>query len=80
VLRKQSHGGNAGKLPDEVSQHFYLLRRTAMHRDQHGIHRSLSDDAHGIGNRVPVNHCETATSCGIHSSPLDWEQNRGDGG
>jgi hypothetical protein len=80
VLRDQGHRWDAGKFSHQVAQHFHLLRPAAVDRHQHGVNRALSNDADGVGNRIPMHHRETAATGRVHSGPLDRQQDRGDRG
>jgi hypothetical protein len=77
MLRHEGYGRNAGKLPDQVSHHFDLLRTAPMNRHQDGVNRPFPDNPNGIGNRIPVNHRKTAAPRGIYPGPLHRQQHRG---
>jgi len=64
----------------QVPHRFDLIRGTAMHRQEHRVHRALPHHADGVGHRVPVDDRETPVPGRIHPQPLAGEEHRGDGG
>jgi hypothetical protein len=71
MLRDEGHRRNPGKLTDQVPQSLNLLRRTSMDGDQHGVDRSLPDDAYGVRNGIPVDRSKTAAARSIDSGTLN---------
>jgi hypothetical protein len=76
MLRYQRNHRNAWKFPNQVAHGLYLLRPTAVDRDEYGVNGALTDDSNRIGKRVPVYYSEAAAPSRIDSGPLDGEQDR----
>ena len=57
MLGDQRDGGDAGKLVDQMAHRLDLLRRAAVHREQHRVHRALADHPDGVRTE---SRCTTA--------------------
>ena len=80
MLGDERHGGDAGKLVDQMPDGFHLLRRAAMHREEHGVDRPLPHHPHRVGDRVAVHHGEAAVPGRVDPEPFSRQQHGGDGG
>ena len=66
VLGHERDGRDAGELVHQVPDGLHLLRRAAMDRQEHGVHRPLPHHPHRVGHRVAVHPGETAVAGRVH--------------
>jgi hypothetical protein len=63
-----------------MTQDFNLIGPTAVDGNQDRIYRTLPDDPHGLGDRIPVHQRKAAAASGFDSSPFSRQQHRCDCG